>query len=85
MSQGVSDTELDNAKHEVEFCLGQIEELEPLAHQIDEGRSRNETLVDKLQNKIKTDQFDAQLSGLMIKTIGAQIKYIKLLERRIGR
>ena len=85
MSQSISDAELDNARHEVEFCFGQIRELEPWARQITEERSDNETLVDKLSNKIKTDQFDAQLSGLMLKTIGAQIKYIKLLERRIGK
>jgi hypothetical protein len=85
MSQDVSDAELDNARHEVELCFGQIRELEPWAHQISEGRSENETLVNKLLNKIQTDQFDAQLSGLMLKTIGAQIKYIKLLERRIGK
>jgi hypothetical protein len=57
--------------------------LEPWAKQITEERSGDETLVDKLLNKMQTDQWDTQFKGLLIKIIGAQVKYIKLLERRI--
>jgi hypothetical protein len=48
-----------------------------------EGRSMDETFVNKVLNKIETDRGPAQSQRLLLKTIEAQAKYIKLLERRI--
>ncbi len=48
-----------------------------------EGRSTDETFVNKVLNKIETDRWSAQFQRLLLKTIEAQAKYIKLLERRI--
>jgi hypothetical protein len=48
-----------------------------------EGRSMDETFVNKVLNKIETDRGSAQSQRLLLKTIEAQAKYIKLLERRI--
>jgi hypothetical protein len=48
-----------------------------------EGRSVDETFVNKVLNKIETDRGPAQSQRLLLKTIEAQAKYIKLLERRI--
>jgi hypothetical protein len=81
----VSDEELDNARHEVEFCFNQFTELAPWAQEIMVGRLKGETLSDKLLNKMETDQWDGQFGGLLLKTIGSQVKYIKLLEKRIGK
>ena len=51
--------------------------------QTHEGRSMDETFVNKVLNKIGTDRWSAQSQRLLLKTIEAQAKYIKLLERRI--
>jgi hypothetical protein len=83
--QNVSDEELDNARHEMIFCFGQIRELEPWARQITEGRPMNDTLINGLLNNKEIDQWDAQFRGLLLKTIQAQVKYIDLLEKRIGK
>jgi hypothetical protein len=48
-----------------------------------EGRSMDETFVNKVLNKIETDRWSVQFQRLLLKTIEAQAKYIKLLERRI--
>ena len=48
-----------------------------------EGRSMDETFVNKVLNKIDTDRWSSQSQRLFLKTIEAQAKYIKLLERRI--
>lgn len=48
-----------------------------------EGRSMDETFVNKVLNKIETDRESAQSQRLLLKTIEAQAKYIRLLERRI--
>ena len=48
-----------------------------------EGRSMDETFVNKVLNKIKTDRGSAQFQRLLLKKIEAQAKYIKLLEIRI--
>jgi hypothetical protein len=85
MTQNVSDEELDNARHEMEFCFNQIKDLEPQALQLSKGRLEAETVVQQLLNKVLTDQWNEQFKELMLKTIGAQVKYIKLLERRIGK
>ncbi|HKI07026.1 MAG TPA: hypothetical protein VKA09_01395 [Nitrososphaeraceae archaeon] len=47
MNHSVSDAELDNARHEVEFCLNQINDLWPWALQIHQGRLTDENLVSK--------------------------------------
>ena len=85
MNSDVSDEELDNARHEVEFCYRQLPELEPWARQISEKRVGAEDTVNKLLNKMESDQWNEQFRALMLKTMGAQAKYIKLLERRIGK
>jgi hypothetical protein len=51
--------------------------------QIREGRSMDEIFVNKVLNKIDTDGWSAQSQRLLLTTIEAQAKYIKLLERRI--
>jgi hypothetical protein len=83
--QNASDEELDDARHEMMFCFGQIKELEPWARQITEGRSMNDTLINRLLNNREIDQCDAQFRGLLLKTIQAQVKCIDLLEKRIGK
>ena len=50
-----------------------------------EGRSTDETFVNKFLTKIETDRWSAQFQRLLLKTIEAQAKYIKLLERRIDK
>jgi hypothetical protein len=85
MIPNVSDEELDNARHEVEFCFNQINDLEPQALQLSKGKLEAETVVQQLLNKMLTDQWNEQFRGLMLKTLEAQGKYIKLLERRIGK
>jgi hypothetical protein len=85
MSRDVLDEELDNARHEMVFCFAQIKDLEPWAQQISEGGSLDKTFINKLLNNREIDLWDAQFRGLLLKTIQAQIKYIKLLERRIGK
>jgi hypothetical protein len=47
-----------------------------------EGRSMDETFVNKVLNMIDTARWSAS-QRLLLKTIEAQAKYIKLLERRI--
>lgn len=85
MSRDVLDEELDNARHEMVFCFAQIKDLEPWAQQISEGGSLDKTFINKLLNSREIDLWDAQFRGLLLRTIQAQIKYIKLLERRIGK
>jgi hypothetical protein len=53
------------------------------AQQTRDGRSKDETFVDKALNKIETDRWSVQFQRFLLKTIEAQVKYIKLLERRI--
>ena len=50
-----------------------------------EGRSTDETFVDKFLTKIETDRWSVQFQRLLLKTIEAQAKSIKLLERRIDK
>jgi hypothetical protein len=45
----------------------------------------NDTLINGLLNNKEIDQWDAQFRGLLLKTIQAQVKYIDLLEKRIGK
>jgi hypothetical protein len=49
------------------------------------GRSMDEIFVNKVLNKIDIDRWSAQSQRLLLTTIEAQAKYIKLLERRIER
>ena len=53
--------------------------------QTSEGRSTDETFVNKVLNKIETDRWSAQFQRFLLKTIEAQSEYIKLLERRIDK
>ena len=41
-----------------------------------EGRSMDETFVNKVLNKIENDRWSAQFQRLLLKTIEAQAKYI---------
>jgi hypothetical protein len=43
----------------------------------------DETFVGKALNKIETERWSVQFQRLLLKTVEAQAKYIKLLERRI--
>jgi hypothetical protein len=85
MSRDVLDDELENAKHDMVFCFAQIKDLEPWAQQISEGGSLDKTFINKLLNNKEIDLWDSQFRGLLLKTIHAQAKYIRLLERRIGK
>lgn len=51
--------------------------------QIREGRSMDESFVNKVLNKIENDRWSAQFQRLLLKTVEAHAKYIKLLERKI--
>ena len=85
MSSIVSNEELDNARHEIEFCFDQFLELEPLMHQIIEVRTESKTLFDLYKNKVETEQSNGRLEQIMMMTILAQYRYIKLLEKSIGK
>jgi hypothetical protein len=43
----------------------------------------DKTFINKLLNNREIDLWDAQFRGLLLKTIQAQAKYIKLLERKM--
>ncbi|HZA69584.1 MAG TPA: hypothetical protein VE548_07770 [Nitrososphaeraceae archaeon] len=85
MNQDVSDTELEDARHEMSYCFGQIKNLEPWARGICEDKSNDEVFSYKLMDNREIDQWDAQFRKLLLRTIQAQVKYIELLERRIGK
>ena len=82
MNQGVSDEELDKARHDVEFLMRQFPELETWSRQIKE-RSSEENVVKVDLKQMETDQWIKQYGDILFKVIVAQSKYIKLLERRI--
>ena len=86
--QSVSDDELDNAKHEVEFCIRTLGELEPAAKALSDTAPPNVTTENLSQNLfhiIAAKNWNDQFRNELMKTIGAQAKYIRLLERRTGR
>ena len=86
--QSVSDDELDNAKHEVEFCIRILGELEPAAQALSDTAPPNVTTENLSQNLfhiIAAKNWNDQFRNELMKTIGAQAKYIRLLERRTGR
>lgn len=85
MSREVSNEELDNARHEIEFCFDQFLELEPLMRQIVEVRTESKTLFDLYRNMVQTEQSGGRLEQIMMMTILSQYRYIKLLEKRIGK
>jgi hypothetical protein len=84
MNQDVSDEQLDKARHDVEFLMTQFPELEAWSRQIKE-RSSEENVVNVDLNQIETDRLIRQYGDVLFKVIVAQSKYIKLLERRIGK
>jgi hypothetical protein len=86
--QSVSDDELDNAKHEAEFCIRRLSEMEPAAKALSDTAPQNvttENLSENLFHIIATKNWNDQVRNELLKTIGAQAKYIRLLERRTGR
>ena len=82
MNQDVSEEELDNARHQVEFLMKQFPELETWSRQIKE-RSSDENVVNVALNEMETDRWIKQYGDVLFKVIVAQSKYIKLLERSI--
>ena len=84
MNEDVSDEELDKARHEIEFLMKQFPELEAWSRQIKE-RSGEENVVNVALDEIETDRWIKQYGDVLFKVIVAQSKYIKLLERRIGK
>ena len=84
MNEDVSDEDLDKTRHEVEFLMKQFPELETWSRQIKE-RSSEENVVNVALNEIETDRWIKQYGDVLFKVIVAQSKYIKLLERRIGK
>jgi hypothetical protein len=85
MSTEVSNEELENARHQMEFCFDRFIELEPLLRQIVEARTESKTLFDLYRNKVQTEQFSGPFDQILVMTIVAQYRYIKLLEKRIGK
>ncbi|HET7285552.1 MAG TPA: hypothetical protein VFI70_12790 [Nitrososphaeraceae archaeon] len=86
--QSVSDDELDNAKHEVEFCIRRLSEMGPAAKALSDTAPPNvtsENLSENLFHIIATKNWNDQFRNELLETIGAQEKYIRLLERRTGR
>jgi|GEM_PF-719938 hypothetical protein len=86
--QSESNAALDNARHEVEFCYKQLTELEPYAKALSDNKPREITKDNLIQNALSTiesSNFDKQFRDVLIKTMMAQVKYIKLLEERIGK
>jgi hypothetical protein len=65
--------------------LTRLIDLAPSALRIRRGRLEADDLVSKLLNKIESDQWNEQYRELLFKILKAQGKYIKLLERRIGK
>jgi hypothetical protein len=84
MNEDVSDEELDKARHEVEFLMKQFPELETWSRQIKE-RSNEENVVNVALDQIETDRWIKQYGDVLFKVIVGQSKYIKLLERRVGK
>jgi hypothetical protein len=82
--QNVSNEELENAKHEIELCVKQILEIVPSAYQIMQEASKDDTVIEALLYRRKTDQWTEQYTIVFFKIITAQKKYINLLERKIG-
>ena len=85
MSREVSNEELEYARHQMEFCFDRFIELEPLLRQIVEARTESKTLFDLYRNKVQTEQFSEPFDQILVMTIVAQYRYIKLLEKRIGK
>jgi hypothetical protein len=84
MNEDVSDEELDKARHEVEFLMKQFPELETWSRQIKE-RSNEENVVNVALDQIETDRWIKQYGDVLFKVIVGQSKYIKLVERRVGK
>ena len=85
MSMEVSNEELENARHQMDFCFHRFIELEPLLRQIVEARTESKTLFDLYRNKVQTEQFSGPFDQILVMTIVFQYRYIKLLEKRIGK
>ena len=82
------DVTLDSARQEVEFCLRQIAEMESFARAIQNLKTRadaTDDLIQKTFGLLETENWNNQLRDVLIKLLGAHVKYIKLLERRIGK
>jgi hypothetical protein len=82
----VSNEELDNARQELNFCIIQITELEPAAKRIAEQLSiKDDNYMRQVFAILERNQWGEQYKALMLKQLKAAYKYIKLLERRIGK
>ena len=55
ISQNVSDEELDNARHEVEFCTKQFAKLIPSLIQIGQEAFKSETDYEAVRQKVKAE------------------------------
>jgi hypothetical protein len=81
----VSDEELENVRHELEFCVNQTNDLLPSVLRIGMDRLKADNFASNLVNAMETAQWNVQFRDLLLKIMLAQAKYIKLLERRIGK
>jgi hypothetical protein len=83
--QSDSDGALDNAKHEVEFCINQLGELAPEIMKIAQKELTSDNAIDQFFNKVASIEWEKRYKNAVIKVAGAQAKYIRLLEKRIGK
>ena len=81
MSREVSNEELDNARHQMEFCFDRFIELEPLLRQIVEARTESKTLFDLYRNKVQTEQFSGPFDQILVMTIVAQVQIHKIIRK----
>jgi hypothetical protein len=86
--QSDSDAALDNAKQEVLFRYRELVELEPDERALQNRKPADLTKDNLVQNAFyvmeKVD-FDNRHRDILSKTMMAQVKYILLLEQRIGK
>ena len=53
-----SNEELENARHQMDFCFDRFMELEPLLRQIVEARTESKTLFNLYRNKVPSRAID---------------------------
>jgi hypothetical protein len=81
---------IDNARREVEFCYNQIVEMLPSAKTVSDMKpsDRGDDLIGVIQAiryQQEATSWKDRFIDLLMKTLGAEGRYIKLLEKQIGK
>jgi len=80
-----SDTALDNAKHEVEFCITQLGELTPEITEIARRELTSDNVIEQYFIKLDGLNWNERYKNTISKLAVTQAKYIRLLEARLGK